>query len=169
YVRKEEHISDLHKKWDTEIIEHSLDVLNSDIKTVDKLREILTYVFVNVKDDEIFAYRFYFFVTEIFRRNERVEFFSEAEKKMIIEHSSKKVSRISSLPKIVNDLFVKGVEEGVIKDDRPVKEYFKLLMDSIVGVTMHIILTPKERRNEIKIPDVDLILSVFINKEALTN
>ena len=42
------------------------EVLESDDDYVQKLKKLTTYTFENMKNDEVFAYRYYFFVSSVF-------------------------------------------------------------------------------------------------------
>ena len=49
------------------------DVLNDDSDYVEKLIKMTEYTFENMKKDEIFAYRYYFFLSNVFMKAESGE------------------------------------------------------------------------------------------------
>ena len=123
-------------------------VLQEDSCYIDKLRKMTEYTFVNMKKDEIFAYRFYFFVSTVFAKAESGEL-------------PKKCSgRVPPHIRIFS-FFEEGVKRGEFSDKFPPNESAKLYNSIIQGTTLNYILYPKEFKHNFQFPLIDYIVDIF--------
>ena len=121
-------------------------VLEEDSSYVNKLYKLTEYAFENTKNDEIFAYRYYFFLTT---------FFSKAESGNLPE-KCKKPSHLRMI-----DFFEQGIVSGEFSDKYTAREYTKLYNSIIQGATLNFILCPKEFRSLFQFPLPQLIVDIF--------
>ena len=158
YKNKDELLEDIKKTYDVTHLNHYYEVLSSNISPVEKLRECICYTFHNLYNDDLFAYRFYFILSELFRVNEK------ASDVNVKEYSN---LNIKKLYKLFVSLYNEGLEKGMFKDEYPIDEYLKILATTIIGATVNMLLLPKASRNKNSLPNVDLILSTCVKKEKL--
>ena len=121
-------------------------VLSENSNYVDKLKKMTEYTFENIKKDEIFAYKYYFFVSTIFIKAESGEL---PPKNKVPPHV-----RIFSF-------FEDGIKNGDFKDKYPPSECAKLYNSIIQGTTLSFILCPKEFKHNFKFPSIEYILDIF--------
>ncbi|MBQ3115757.1 MAG: TetR/AcrR family transcriptional regulator [Clostridia bacterium] len=122
-------------------------IANSD-NYVEKLKKLTEYTFANMKKDEIFAYRYYFFLSNVFRKAESGE---------LPPKNCKKVP-----PHVrMFSFFDEGVKAGDFKDDVDSSEYARLYNCIIQGATLNFILCPKEFKPSFQFPQIDTILNIF--------
>ena len=112
----------------------------------EKLKVIITALFDNMKKDEIFAYRYYFFVSTIFEK---------AEKNML--------SPKSKCPPHVRmfEFFEQGINNGDFSNKYSAKECTRLYNCIIQGATLNFILYPKEFKKDFNFPSIQFIIDVF--------
>lgn len=156
YTNKEELIEDLRTFYDYKHINHLYDVIKADISPKDRLREIVSYIVYNLQNDDLFGYRFYFIMTEVFRKNESSVVYEFANDEM------KKNINLKTIIEHLMKLFSDGIEQGLFKDEYPVEDYLKILSTILIGATMSIMLVPQSLRTSVKMPNVNLIMSLFI-------
>lgn len=114
---------------------------------VEKLRKLTEYTFENMKKDQVFAYRYYFFVSNVFAKAESGE----------LPHKCK-----NKPPHLrMFDFFSEGISRGDFKDDYPPEECAKLYNSIIQGSTLSFILCPKEFKHSFKFPSVEYIVDIF--------
>ncbi len=124
------------------------DVLLEESNYCDKLKKLTEYTFNNIKKDEIFAYRYYFFVSTVFAKAESGE---------LPKKDCKKVP-----PHVkMNSFFAEGIKRGDFKCDYPAEECAKIYNSIIQGTTLSFILCPKEFKRCFKFPMIDFILDIF--------
>lgn len=158
YKNKDELLEDIKKTYDYTHLQHYYDVLSDKGNPVSRLREIICYTFHNLYSDELFAYRFYFILTELFRKNEY------SIKESIKDYSSLEIDKIYRL---FTKLYEDGVAQGLFETEYSVDEYLKVLATTIIGATVNVLLLPKTARTSKSLPNVDLILSTCVKKEKL--
>ena len=115
---------------------------------VDKLRKLTEYTFDNMKKDEIFAYRYYFFVSTVFVKAESGEL------------PPKKSGKVPPHIRMYS-FFEEGIKRGEFKDKYPPDESAKLYNSIIQGATLNFILCPKEFKHNFKFPMIDYIVDIF--------
>lgn len=115
---------------------------------VDKLHKLTEYTFDNMKKDEIFAYRYYFFVSTVFAKAESGEL------------PPKKNGRVPPHIRMYS-FFEEGIKRGEFKDKYPPDESAKLYNSIIQGATLNFILCPKEFKHNFKFPMIDYIVDIF--------
>ena len=113
---------------------------------VDKLYKLTEYTFNNMKKDEIFAYRYYFFLTTIF-------FKAEAN---IAPPKCKAPPHIR-----MHDFFESGIKNGDFDDKYQSSDYARLYNSIIQGATLSFILCPREYKNSFKFPKIEQIIEIF--------
>lgn len=158
YKNKDELLEDIKKTYDNTHLNHYYEVLSAKSSPVLRLKEIIYYTFYNLRNDELFAYRFYFILTELFRKNENM---------LNKNHEKCSNAEIEKLYALFVSLYNNGIAEGSFKNDYSVDEYLKVLATSIIGATVNVLLTPKTDRNENSLPNVNLLLSTCVKKEKL--
>lgn len=131
------------------------EVIASSDNFVEKLRKMTIYTFENMKKDEVFAYRYYFFVSTIFAKAESGE------------RPSKKCDGKTPPHLKMHDFFNQGIELGEFKNDYGADECAKLYNSIIQGSTLSFILCPKEFKHSFKFPSVEYIVDIF--KKEITN
>ena len=161
YANKEALIADLKKFYNMKDAEHYIEVLSAKANPVQRLKEVVSSIIYNAYNDELFAYRAYFVISEIFRKNE--------DSSNTLHQSDTKGQKISfqRIVLLCYKLYNDGVEEGLFKTDFSATEYFFNLGISILGIIMAAIMLPKELRHTVQKPNVNLLLSSIVKKEAL--
>ena len=124
------------------------DVLKEDSCYIDKLQKLTEYTFTNMKKDEIFAYRFYFFVSTVFAKAESGE-----RPKLPCNKVPPHIRMFS--------FFEEGVKRGEFSDRYPPNESAKLYNSIIKGTTLSFILYPKEFKHNFQFPLIDYIVDIF--------
>ena len=113
---------------------------------VDKLYKLTEYTFQNIKNDEIFAYRYYFFVSTVFNKAE----------------SNSPPPKCKTPPHIrMFNFFEQGIKNGDFSDKYPAEECAKLYNSIIQGATLSFILCPKDFKHNFKFPMIDYIIDIF--------
>ena len=126
------------------------DVLQDDSNYVDKLYKLTQYTFENIKNDEIFAYRYYFFVTTVFNNT----------KKHTRPPKDKTPPHLRMFA-----FFDEGIKRGDFNNNYPPEECAKLYNSIIQGATLNFILCPKEFKHNFKFPLIEFVVNIF-KKEA---
>jgi AcrR family transcriptional regulator len=163
YKNKEELLDDLRNKWDFRYMNYISDLFNSELSPVQKLRELICYVYANLKEDEMFSYRFYFFITTSFKINELDP--NDISSDIVFQDA--RDFRVTNqgdlqLGPAIYEIFEQGKRDGTIKTDYSSIEYIFAIVDMLVGASMSYILTPKNEKNKTILPSVDLIMSFFV-------
>ena len=121
-------------------------VLEEDSNFVDKLVRLTEYTFNNMKNDQIFAYRYYFFVSRIF---EKAENNIMPPKDRVPPHLR------------MSEFFEKGIESGDFHDKYSPKECAKIYNSIVQGATLSFILCPKELKRTFTFPSIKIIIDIF--------
>ncbi len=121
-------------------------VLQEDNNFVEKLIRLTEYTFNNMKKDEIFAYKYYFFVSRIFEN---------AEKNIL----PKKEGIPPHLR--MQDFFSEGMNRGDFHNKYSPKDCARLYNCIIQGATLSFILYPKELKKSFNFPPISFIADVF--------
>lgn len=121
-------------------------VLSDDSNFVDKLTKLTEYTFNNMKNDEIFAYRYYFFVSRLFEKSE----------KNILPSKDKVPPHLRML-----DFFERGIECGDFHNKYSAKDCTRLYNSIIQGATLNFILYPKELKKKFNFPSIPFIIDIF--------
>ena len=124
-------------------------VYSEDSNYIDKLYKLTEYTFSNMKKDEIFAYRFYFFLSTIFSKVESGEI-----------PKCKDSDKVSPRLRMIA-FFEEGMNRGEFKKDYPADECAKLYNCIIKGATLNFILCPKEFKSSFKFPTIEHIIDIF--------
>lgn len=126
-------------------------LFNKDGKYTDKLRELTEYTFNNIKKDEIFAYRYYFFISTVFLKAE----------------SNEKPPKGKEPPHVkMNAFFQEGIKSGEFKNKYPASDCTRLYHSILQGATLNFILCPKEFKNSFTFPNVEHILDIFRKEDV---
>ena len=122
------------------------EVLKEDGNYVDKLYRLTEYTFKNIKNDEIFAYRYYFFLTTVFNKAE----------------SNTPPPKCERPPHLrMFDFFEQGIKSGDFSSKYPADECARLYNSIIQGATLNFILCPKDFKHNFKFPMIDYIVDIF--------
>ena len=127
-------------------------VLSEESNYVDKLKKMTEYIFINMKKDEIFAYRYYFFVSKIFAKAESGEL---PPKDKVPPHIR------------MHAFFEDGVKCGEFRTDYSPADCAKLYNSIIQGATLNFILCPREFKQSFKFPVIDFIVDIFKKETTL--
>lgn len=126
------------------------EVVNMPTNYLEKLKNLTDYAFSNIKKDELFAYKYYFFVSTMFNKAE----------------SGKLHLNKGTPPHVkMNAFFEQGINNGDFTNKYPAFECAKLYNSIIQGATLCFILCPKEYKKHFTFPSTDFILDVFKKKE----
>ena len=161
YANKETLIADLKKFYNMDQINTFWEVLSAKANPVQRLKEVISMIVYDSYNNELFAHRAYFVISELFRKNEQ-----PANMLAETEDSESKVT-FEQLRTLLFSLYEDGVKQGVFKTEFTVTEYFFDLAINIIGVIMTAIMLPKELRQTAPKPNVNMILSTIVKKEAL--
>ncbi len=125
------------------------DVIKDDNSYIDKLRKLTLYTFENMKKDEVFAYRYYFFLSTVFSRVES-------------GGAPPPKPRCNKPPHLrMHEFFEEGIKRGDFDDAYPASECSKLYNSIIQGSTLNFILCPREFKHSFKFPDIEYIINIF--------
>ena len=129
---------------------HMIDYMEEQLKELNgylvKLKNITEFTFNNIKNDEIFAYRYYFFVSTIFAKAVSGELPPKDKKPPYLR---------------MYDFFKDGVMRGEFTDKYPPEECMRLYNSIVQGATLNFILCPKDFKPSFKFPMIDFILDIF--------
>ena len=159
YENKEDLIKDLKTSYDNSYYSHYYDVLTSYPCPYQSLKEIVSYTMHCLKNDEGFVYRFYFIMTEIFRKNENSTLF-------IPDQTENKVVDVKKMIELFKDMFEKGVKQNIFKTEYSASEYLSILASIIIGTAMQLLLLPRQFRAIAPTPSVDVIMSFIVKEDA---
>ncbi len=161
YANKETLIADLKKFYNMEHINTFVEILSADASPVQRLKEVMSLVIYNSFNNELFAYRAYFVISELFRKNEQS--FS------VLCETNEEETKVSfkQIAGLLFELYDDGAKQGLFNTDFTAREYFFDLAINIVGIIMSAIMVPKELRQTAPKPNVNVILSTMVKKEAL--
>lgn len=121
-------------------------VLEDNSSFIDKLYKLTEYTFNNIKNDEIFAYRYYFFVSNVFAKAEQ----------NILPPKDKVPPHIK-----IFEFFNKGINAGDFSNKYSAKDCARLYNSIIQGATLNFILYPKEFKKDFHFPSIDFIVDIF--------
>ena len=128
------------------IIERLDEVIKTPTNYLDKLKTLTDYTFYNIKKDELFAYKYYFFVSTVFNKAE----------------SGEAPPKCDAPPHVrMNEFFEQGIKKGDFSNKYEASECAKLYNSIIQGATLCFILCPKDYKKHFKFPSTDFILDVF--------
>ena len=121
-------------------------VLSENTNYTEKLYRLTEYTFENMKKDAIFAYRYYFFVSNIFMKAE----------------SGATPPKRKTPPHLrMFAFFEEGIKNGDFKDKYSPNECAILYNSIIQGATLNFILCPKEFKHTFKFPLIEYIVEIF--------
>lgn len=122
------------------------EVLLEKINYVEKLKKLTEYTFENMIEDEIFAYRYYFFVSTVFHKAESG----------VLPPKNKVPPHVR-----MTAFFEEGIKNGDFCDKYSPQECARLYNCIIKGATLNFILCPKEFKASFKFPSINFILDIF--------
>ena len=124
------------------------EVMKNSDNYVEKLKKLTEYTFANMKKDEIFAYRYYFFVSNVFMR---------------VESGESPPKNCKKAPPHVRmfAFFEEGIKRGDFKGEYEASEYARLYNCIIQGATLNFILCPKEFKPSFNFPRIETIIDIF--------
>jgi AcrR family transcriptional regulator len=124
------------------------EVLKDNSNYLEKLRLLTEYTFMNMKKDEILAYRYYFFVSNVFMR---------------AESNGPPPEKCKKTPPHLKmfSFFEEGIKRGDFTDEYEASECAKIYNCIIQGATLNFILWPKEYKPSFQFPKIDYIVDIF--------
>lgn len=122
---------------------------------VEKLRIIINNMFYDLKNDENFAYFYYFFVSQCFTGKE----------KKLPPRDDKQPPPEPPIMRF-EKLFAEGQSAGDFSKKHSPKDCARLFISIIQGATLGYVIAPKELQKRMTLPDTDFILEIF-SKERL--
>ena len=158
YENKDELIKDLKNTYDMSYYNHYYDVLTSTTCPYQRLKEVVSYTLHCLKNDEGFVYRFYFIMTEIFRKNENSKLF-------VSKDTQDNVIDVKKVIQLFKDMFNSGVEKNIFKTEYSPSEYLSILASIIIGTAMQLLLLPKQFKAIAPTPNVDVIMSLVVKED----
>lgn len=164
YQNKDELLDDLKNKWDFRYMNYVVELFATDLSPVQKIRELINYVFANLKSDEMFSYRFYFFITTSFKLNEINNSKQGNNVPSDNPDITKRECETLQLGPAIYEIFEQGKREGSIKTEYSSEEYIYAVIDMLIGTVMSYILTPKKEKDKLILPNVNLIMSLFVRE-----
>ncbi len=124
--------------------------LDNTEKYVDKLRIIIENLFFELVNDEIFAYYYYFFISQKFTLKEkgiRPPKPKDAPPPFIV---------------VMEDFFEKGQKAGEFTNKYSARDCARLFLAITQGATIGYVVAPKEIQQKMKLPNVDFVIDTFI-------
>ena len=122
------------------------EVINTKFNYVDKLRHLTEYTFDNMKKDEIFAYRYYFFVSTVFHKAESG----------VLPPKNKVPPHVR-----MTSFFREGMESGEFSEKYSPEDCARLYNCILKGATLNFLLCPKEYKQNFLFPPIDFVIDVF--------
>lgn len=121
-------------------------VLLDDGNYAQKLEKLTKYTFDNIKKDEAFAYKYYFFLSTVF-----------------IKVESGELPPKGKVPPHVRMFwfFKEALDKGDLRCDYGPENAATLYNCIMQGATLNFILCPKEFKKNYKFPDIDQIINIF--------
>lgn len=117
---------------------------------LEKLRIIINRTFHELKNDENYAYYFYFFITQKYQKSAKGIQASPNKKKSL------DIGRFS-----FREFFKKGQEEGYFSTKYTYDELTRLFLSILSGTTLAYVISPKEIQKKMELLNIDLIIDVF--------
>ena len=122
------------------------EVLLEQVNYVEKLKKLTEYTFDNMVQDEIFAYRHYFFLSTVFHKAESG----------VLPPKNKVPPHVR-----MTAFFEEGMKKGEFNTNYPPQECARLYNCIIKGATLNYILCPKEFKGSFKFPSINFIIDIF--------
>ncbi len=159
YENKDDLIKDLKNAYDMSYYKHYYDVLTANTCPYQRLKEIISYTMHCLKNDEGFVYRFYFIMTEIFRKNENSTLY-------VAEQAKDQVIDVKKMIELFKAMFEEGANKNIFKAEYSSSEYLSIIASIIIGTAMQLLLLPKQLRAIAPTPSVEVIMSLVVKEEA---
>lgn len=153
YKNKEELYTGLSALYDESVLSHYYEVIKANTSPDVKLKEIISYTFANLYEDETFAYKTYFIISQMIRQNDEANVYIPVDLKRNIE-------RIFTA---LNNLFNEGIEQDYFDNSKTAFEYTSMLLNIFIGVTMTALLPTGSLRNASML-NPTLVYSIFLKK-----
>lgn len=151
YKNKDELLEDLNNYYKKIQSDEISDILNADVSPKVKLKEILLRLYAYLKENEMFAYHIYFFLTELYRKNENGDL------------TANTPNQNGFCYKLL-ELIKEGVTKGEFNDKFSPCELLSALLSTITGIVVTYLLIPKEVKKNYKLPNVSLITSGILKQ-----
>ena len=135
------------------------EIAESNAYVLSKIKEVLTRFFSLIKEDEDFAYTYYFFLTESIRNDNNKD------------DNLQLYNPIQPYLNALEYLIYEGVYLGEISNKFKKEDLVFTLYSILTGAVLNYIALPKELKSVYKLPSVDLIIETIKgeNKSALIN
>ena len=153
FRNKEELFNGLSELFDKSTLALYNDVINAKTTPDVKLKEIISCTFANLYEDETFAYKTYFIISQLIRSNDEEDVYIPIDVKRHID-------------KIIfecNKLFNEGINLCLFDNDKTASEYTSMLLNIFLGVTMTALMPTNSLRNASML-NPTLAYSIFLKK-----
>lgn len=136
-----------HEKSDGEL----LNKIDAEKDYNKKLRILIEDMFYKLKNDENFAYFYYFFVSVCFT----------GKRKNTIPPPPKGEEKHEPPIVRLEKLFIEGQKAGYFSDKHSAKECARLFFSIMQGATLGYVIAPKEIQSQMILPNIDYIIEIF--------
>ena len=153
FKSKQDLYNGLSEIFDKSILEHYNEVINSDTSPDVKLKEIISYTFSNLSENENFAYKIYFIISQMIRAKDDKDVYIPLDVKRYIEKMFVEC----------NKLFNEGIIKEYFDTTKTASEYTSILLNIFLGVTMTALLPTNSLRNACML-NPTLTYSIFLKK-----
>lgn len=116
----------------------------------DKLKLIIEDSYYELKNNEIFAYQYYFFISQRFTYRDNP-----------LNHDCKNKPKRKPPVLFFEEFFLEGQKRGDFTEKYPAKECAMMFLSIIQGSTISYVIAPKEIRKKMAFPNPDYIVDLF--------
>ena len=113
----------------------------------EKLRFLTEHLFYELKNDENFAYHYYFFVSQMFTHKDKCP--------------PPKKPDFKPPFMVLEEFFEKGQKKGEFSLTQSPKECARLYISIVQGATIGYVIAPKEVQKVMEFPSTDFIIDIF--------
>ena len=153
FKSKQDLYNGLSEIFDKSILEHYNEVINSDTSPDVKLKEIISYTFSNLSENENFAYKIYFIISQMIRAKDEENVYIPLD----VKRNVKKI--VIELDNLFND----GIKQNYFESNKTASEYSSMLLNILIGITMTSLLPTDTLRNACML-NPTLTYSIFLKK-----
>jgi len=159
YENKEQLLEDIKTTYANGDNQEIKEIAESNTYTLIKIKEVLTRFFALVKENEDFAYAYYFFLAESIRNGK------------IADDELELYNPVKPYLNALEYLIYEGVYLGEISNKFKKEDLVNALNSILTGTVLNYIALPKELKSAYKMPSIDLIIETIKgeNKSALIN
>lgn len=153
FKNKEELYNGLSSLYDKSTLIHYTEVINAGTTPDVKLKEIIAFTYANLNEDETFAYKTYFIISQMIRMKDDDNVYLPVDVKRYVDMI------INECNKLFND----GIEKGYFDNDKTASEHTAMLLNIFLGITITALLPTDSLRNASML-NPTLVYSIFLKK-----